>query len=108
MWARELAPNGPVRGDAEFFYDEMVEGQQTYGLRENAGALADRRILMVGGWDDRNVTIEYALLPVYRALKANGADDVTFLAYQDGHGFRRVRDELAADLATWLMEKPTG
>jgi dienelactone hydrolase len=106
MWAKALAPDGPVRGDADFVYDEMVQGQRTYGLRENAAALADRRILMVGGWDDRNITIEHLLLPVYRALKANGADDVTFVAYQDGHGFSRVRARLAADIVTWLTGEP--
>lgn len=108
MWARQLAPNGPVRGDADFVYDEMVKGQQTYGLRENAAALADRRILMIGGWDDGNITIEHLLLPVYRALKANGAKNVTFLAYQDGHGFSRVRGELAGDIATWLAGESQG
>ena len=96
------APAGPVRFDIEACYRELAEGQATFGLRENAARLADRSILLVGGWEDVNTPIEQHLLPFYRALRRAGASDVTFFVHHDDHGFGRVRDRLASDLTAWI------
>lgn len=73
-----------------------------YDLRLAAPRLADRHVLLVGGWDDRNVKIEHHILPLYRALRSEGAQDVSILAFQDGHGFERVRDRLATAILDWM------
>ena len=96
------APRGPIRFDLEAGLRELMEGQAVYGLRENAARLADRSILLIGGWEDTDITIEQYMLPLYRSLKSARAEDVTFLVYHDGHGFGRVRDRLAADIAEWI------
>lgn len=70
---------------------ELAEHQDVYGLRENARNLADRSILMIGGWEDEQATVDQYLLPLYRALKRASAADVTFLVYHDNHGFSKVR-----------------
>lgn len=99
------SPEGPVRFDLEAALTELAEGQEVYGLRENAQRLSDRSILLIGGWSDTGVTVDRVLLPFYRALEANGAEDVTFLVYHDDHGFARVRDKLAADITEWIEER---
>jgi len=96
------APEGPVRFDLEAALTELAEGQEVYGLRENAPRLSDRSILLIGGWSDTGVRVDKVLLPFYRALEEHGAKDVTFLVYHDDHGFARVRDKLAADIAEWI------
>lgn len=98
------APEGPIRFDFEFTLRELTEGQDTYGLRENAGQLSDRRILMIGGWGDTGITVEQHLLPLYRELTALGAEDVTFLVYHDDHGFGQVREQMGSDIAAWIKE----
>jgi dienelactone hydrolase len=75
------APDGPVRFDLEASLTELVEGQAVYGLRENAQRFSDR------------------------SLEEHGAEDVTFLVYHDDHGFTRVRDKLASDIAEWIEER---
>jgi dienelactone hydrolase len=105
MLRSTIAPEGPVRSDLEATTQELVEGEEVYGLRENANRLSNRSILLVGGWDDTGVTVDRILLPFYRALEEHGAEDVTFLVYHDDHGFGEVRDELAADIATWIDER---
>lgn len=101
-----MASGGPVRFDPHA--DGMVELAEhidVYGLRENAARLADRDILLIGGWEDRQVTVEQYLLPFYRALKREGAATVTFLVYHDDHGFGRVRQRLASDIRDWVLNR---
>jgi pimeloyl-ACP methyl ester carboxylesterase len=107
MLERTKAPDGPVRFDLEFGLKELSEGRQVYGLRENAGRLSDRSILLIGGWEDVNTTVDQFMLPLYRSLKDAGAEDVTFLVYHDDHGFGHVRDQMAEDIAAWIARKCT-
>jgi pimeloyl-ACP methyl ester carboxylesterase len=97
------APEGPARFDMEAALQELSDHQDIYGLRENAGRLADRSILLIGGWEDNQATVDDVLLPLYRSLKAAEASDVTFLTYHDDHGFGTVRQQLAADIQQWLV-----
>lgn len=109
MLLSHRAPEGPIRfDDLDSVLWEISEGQGIFGLRENAPRLADRSILLLGGWDDESTTIEGHLLPLYRALKASGAGDVTFLVYQDNHDFLLVRDQIADDIADWIRHVLAG
>jgi pimeloyl-ACP methyl ester carboxylesterase len=95
-------PEGPARFDMEATLRELAEHQDVYGLRENATKLADRSILLIGGWEDVEVTIDQYLLPLYRALRGSSAAEVTFLVYHTDHNFSNVRQRLASDIAGWL------
>lgn len=99
------APEGPARFDRVATLRELAENQDVFGLRENAARLADRRILLIGGWEDRNVTVDQHMLPLYRTLKEAGAEDVTFLVYHDNHGFGGVRERLAREVRHWLLRE---
>ena len=99
------APDGPVRFDLEAGLRELAEHQDIFGLKENSSILADRAILLVGGWDDMQVPMEDVLLPLYRSLKGAQADDVTILAYEDDHAFQGVIEELATDIEAWLVHQ---
>jgi hypothetical protein len=99
------APEGPARFDVEASLRELAAHQDVFGLGENAARLADRSILLVGGWEDTSVTIEQQVLPFYRALKEAGAEDVTFLVYHDDHGFDQVRERMADDIRNWILTR---
>ncbi len=100
--ASTSAPDGPIRFDVENSLSELKENQKIYGLIENAKNLADRSIIIFGGWEDKRTTIDDFLLPLYRALEAAGAKDVTFKTYHDNHGFGTVREQLHSDLLMWI------
>jgi pimeloyl-ACP methyl ester carboxylesterase len=102
LLASTKAPEGTIRFDVKESLNELAEGQEIYGLIENAVKLADRSIIIFGGWEDTNTTIDDYLLPDYRAFKAAGAEDVTFKTYHDNHGFGSVRKELYTDLISWI------
>ena len=100
--ASTKVPEGPVRFNLLESLRELAENQDIYGLIENASNLSSRSVLLIGGWEDKAVTVDHMLLPLYRALKDAGAEDVTFLVYHAGHGFRSVRDKLTHDLIEWI------
>lgn len=102
LLTESAAPRGPIRFDVERTLQELVHGQATYGLLENVERLSDRSVLLVGGWDDENVTVDGTLLPLYRALRKAGDRDVTFRVYGADHSFAQVRPDLHADLLAWI------
>ena len=83
--------------------NELRRTGNVYALRETAPAVADRSILLVGGWEDGTVTVEQTVLPYYRALKKAGAQDVRFLVYHADHRFGSVSQRLASDIRDWLV-----
>ncbi|NTV51349.1 MAG: hypothetical protein HGA69_00735 [Desulfobulbaceae bacterium] len=71
-------------------------------MKHGANALANRDILLIGGWNDMNVIIEQHILPLYRALVDVKARKVQIAAFQDDHAFERSREELAATVVHWV------
>lgn len=97
------APVGSARFDLEGCLQELIDNPDIFGLRENAKKLADRAILLLGGWEDNGPSIDDYQLPLYRALKKAGAVNVTFIVYHTDHSFGNVRQQLAADITEWLL-----
>ncbi len=100
------APNSPVRIDniwIEAAFRDLSKVENVYGLRDNVPNLADRSILLIGGWEDGNVTVDETVLPLYRALKRAQTADVTFLVYHADHRFGAVQERLASDIRAWLL-----
>ena len=98
-------PAGPAHFDYDAGIQEFIDHQEIYGLRENAARLADRSILLLGGWEDEDVTVDQFLLPFYRALRSAGAQKVTFIVYHTDHNFTNVRQKLATDIAGWIQQE---
>jgi dienelactone hydrolase len=102
-WFKELeAPSGSVRFKGKVAVKDLLDNADLYDLRKSAPLLANRNILLVGGWDDEQVTIESYLLPLYRALKKEGASDLRFVVYQTNHSFENVGEELAEEVVGWI------
>lgn len=80
----------------------IIDINPTYDLIYCAPLLAPKNILLIGGWDDRNITIEDFVLPLYRALINAQAKNVKITAVQDNHSFRNSREELAKIIIDWL------
>jgi len=98
------SPEGPVRFEGRGALQKLVDSADLYDLRLSAPKLAGREILLIGGWDDMNVTIDNHLLPLYRALKNENGRNVEFLVYQTDHSFSNVREKLAEDIVGWIIK----
>jgi dienelactone hydrolase len=99
------APDGPARFDVDAGLQELADHPEVFGARENAQKLADRSILLLGGWEDTGPNVDQYQLPLYRALKSAGAARLTFIVYHTDHSFGNVRQRLAADTADWLLQE---
>jgi dipeptidyl aminopeptidase/acylaminoacyl peptidase len=107
MFAKLSPPAGNIRfakggTPREIAEMKIIENNPTYDLRKCAKSLAGKDILLIGGWDDLNVSFESIILPLYRELKKEGAKNVKIAAFQDTHSFRKTRDKLARTIIKWI------
>jgi predicted esterase len=84
---------------------KIVESNSAHDLRKSVNLLADKDILLIAGWDDHNVSLDYIILPLYRTLQKAGAKNVKITAFQDGHSFRNSRDKLARLIIKWIIDQ---
>ena len=110
MFDELSVPTGTVRFKKgglpkEIIKNGKIELNPIYDLRKSAPLLTGKNILLIGGWEDINVTIDYHLLPLYRVLKNEKIDNVEFIVYHTDHSFSNVRDELANTIYTWIVNK---
>ena len=102
---KDVVRFGPGGTAQELVEMKIIESNPTYDLRYCAPLLTDKNILLIGGWEDINVTIDDKLLPLYRALKNEKIDNVEFIVYHTSHSFLNVRDELAKSIYNWIVNK---
>jgi len=110
MFDELSVPTGTVRFKKGGLPKEIIKNGKIklnpiYDLRKSAPLLTGKNILLIGGWEDINVTIDYQLLPLYRELKNEKIDNVEFIVYHTDHSFSNVRDELANTIYTWIVNK---
>jgi pimeloyl-ACP methyl ester carboxylesterase len=103
----EMSSKGIVRFDVGALPHEIAEKgidkiNPALDLKKNAAALAQKNILLIGGWDDVQTTIDQFLLPLYRALQKEKAPNVKIFAFQDDHYFKKTRDEIAKTIISWI------
>ena len=96
-------PNGPINFEGKAALKKLADDPSPFDLRLAAPKLVGRDILLIGGLDDANVTVENHLLPFYRALKKANVVKVKFVTLQTDHSFRNVRDELTKQLIHWIQ-----
>jgi len=60
---------------------------------------------MTGGLDDKTVSMENYILPIYRKLKDNKKIQVECKIYQSGHSYEGTSGELLKDIENWIMYK---
>ena len=98
-------PDGPINFEGSGLLKKLAANPTPFDLRLSANDLATRDILLIGGWDDDQVSIDQILLPLYRALKKAGATKIRFVTLHTDHSFRNVREELATELVRWMQSK---
>lgn len=83
---------------------ELLEDSDKYDIVKHAKKLADKSILIIGGWQDQSSTLEGHVLPLIRALQQEGADHVDKVILDANHLFEGKRTELADVIIEWLEE----
>jgi pimeloyl-ACP methyl ester carboxylesterase len=99
-------PAGPVDFAFAAPFEELLENQAFFSILDQTEGLSDTDVLMTGGLDDREVSVEDHLLPLYRKLRANDREGrVRFIVYQTDHSYQNVSDRLIADVTGWIEGK---
>src|SRR3972149_2335304 len=88
---------------AEGGIDKMIS---SLDIKKNAATLALKNILLIGGWDDIQTTMEKFILPLYRALQTEKAQNVTIKAFQDDHYFGKTKNAVAQTVTEWIKAVP--
>ena len=97
-------PHGPVRFSGKLaIRNELIQNPDPYDLLIHSEKLADRAILLIGGWDDSNVVVERHILPFYRVLTELGAYNVRIRAFKDDHAFEESRSEMTDTILEWVQ-----
>ncbi len=109
MFEQLKAPVGPVRFEEgkmpkDITPEDVNKIDSTIDLRVCAPLIADRKILLIAGIDDPMVTLENHMLPLYRELQNEGAENVKFVVIQDDHSFRKSREEVSNIILNWFKE----
>jgi dipeptidyl aminopeptidase/acylaminoacyl peptidase len=90
----------------EITKDGIIRLDSAYFLSKSSRSLAEKDILIICGWDDPLATIDQYILPLYRALKKDNAQNVSISAFQDDHFFRNSRPDVAQTIIKWIKTIP--
>jgi len=111
MFEEMIASPAAVRFDKGGLPKEMAETgiekmNPIFDLKKNAPQLAKKDILLIGGWNDVQTTVDQFLLPLYRALQKEKAQKVQIAAFQDGHYFKNTKDDVGRMVVEWIKKAP--
>jgi pimeloyl-ACP methyl ester carboxylesterase len=102
---RLTSPEGMIRGPGgEASFDWMRSNALRYDPVADAGVLATKELLLIGGWRDTDTPVESNLLPLVRALQQHDAESLTIEMLDDGHDFADTRDLLATRVISWITQ----
>lgn len=109
MFEQLIAPEGPVRFEVgkmpkDITSEDVSKIDSTIDLRKCTPLIADRDILLIAGIDDQYVTMENHMLPLYRALQNEGAENVEFVIVQDNHSFSKSREKVSDIILNWMKD----
>ena len=80
----------------------FLKQKDDYNLKKYSNKLADKDILLIGGWLDDTITIEGHILPLYRSLQKQGAEKLKIHIFETDHSLKNVRDALTSKIISWL------
>jgi dienelactone hydrolase len=101
------SPKGPIKGDSTYlhnYFEKIIPNVNNYDLVLNADKLKNRKILFLTGWQDTEIPMEEYIIPVYRQLKNLRSENVSIKAFDTGHYFGNVMDELTNSIADWTKK----
>jgi pimeloyl-ACP methyl ester carboxylesterase len=90
----------------EITKDGIIRLDSAYFLRKSARMFAGKDILIICGWDDPLSTVDQYIVPLYRAIKKENAQNISIAAFQDNHSFRNSRQDVAQTIIKWVKTAP--
>ena len=109
MLDQTMSDSGMTRGaGGKAIVEEMLSANMDrFDNVKHAKELANKDILLLGGWQDRQTPLENYILPLYRALQKNGAENLEIEMFNDNHYFMdpKERERLTITIISWIKRK---
>jgi pimeloyl-ACP methyl ester carboxylesterase len=86
------------------YVESLLENKAKYDLKSYVEALAPKKILFLVGWLDNMASMEDNVLPLYRALKTQGADHLKMVGFETNHNMTGVQQEMTSIILDWLTK----
>lgn len=86
------------------YVKSLLVNRDKYDLKQYSEELAEKELLLIGGWLDNTKKIEDELLPLYRELLAKGAENVKINAFDSDHSFANQEEALSKAILNWLKK----
>lgn len=83
-------------------HEWLFKHKENYNLVKRAKELANKKILLIGGWKDNLAIVEDHTIPFYRALQNNKAKNIKIEIYDTDHSFGNVREQLYQSVLNWI------
>ncbi len=83
-------------------HEWLLRNKDDYDLNKHIEELAEKDILLIGGWQDRSIMVEDHILPFYRSLQKHGTVNLEIVIFNADHSFNNVRYELTSKIISWL------
>lgn len=77
-----------------------------FDFKKIAPLLAQKEVLLIGAWDDKQVPFDLIVFPFYKELKKEHSKKVQLIGFQDDHYFRNTKTELSSAIIDWLNTLP--
>ena len=95
-----------VRGiGGESSHEWLLENRDRFNLLKYAEALSQKRVLLLGGWDDFSIPVEDHILPLFRAIQKYSPEGLRIQVYDSNHSFEGARDQLIDDIISWIKSE---
>jgi hypothetical protein len=99
----QLTTGSPARGlGGAGSVAHLLENSVEFDLLTHADALTLKRLLIIGGWKDDQVSLEETVLPLVRGLRNAGVENLTAVTLDDDHMFEATRSALHELVLDWL------
>ena len=85
-------------------HDWLFAHKDDYDLVKYSEELSNKKILLIGGWNDKKTAVENHTIPFYRALQKHNAKNLKIEIYDTDHSFRNVSEQLYQVVLDWIRK----
>jgi uncharacterized protein len=95
-----------IRGimNGEEIHEWILAHKNEIDLLNTVDAISDKKILLIGGWDDNLSPIEENLIPLYRSFQRIKGSNCKIRLLETNHSFSNVLPELQQCILNWVKK----
>ena len=97
-------PAGPIKMNTEASIADWLNNLYRYDITKYSNKLVNKKILLIGGWQDLDAPIEDHILPLFRILNKTNKKNIKIILLDTDHSFSNVSNNLNQTLESWIKQ----